>query len=305
MRLAPRVFRSSRWRKAGLQSRFDARPLMEEIQKVVRERTLDTPDLLTRLGVVTKWLDTASPWVITNSPAAPFWEDPPDGAYIGNRRYKLKALIRASTAAPYFFAPQLIEVLTRRRPGLFVDGGVSPYNTPAMLLAMVATSTGHGFGWPLGAERLSLVSVGTGRSRDRIGPDAPRRMLPASLALRALRGLITDGQTHALAMCQWLGECDAPWPIDARPGVPTGPRPTPLFRFQRFDVELEQDWLARKLNMRISSAEERSLRRMDDPAIIPLAYRIGCVAAERQMIVSPLPALPAASVDAQSPERIG
>jgi patatin-like phospholipase/acyl hydrolase len=47
-----------------------------------------------------------------NNPRLPYWETPPDKAYIGNRHYRLASVIRASAAAPYYFDPEYIESLT-------------------------------------------------------------------------------------------------------------------------------------------------------------------------------------------------
>ena len=44
--------------------------------------------------------------------------------------------------------------------GAFVDGGVSPFNDPALQLLMLAALQGHGFHWPTGKDRLLLISVG-------------------------------------------------------------------------------------------------------------------------------------------------
>src|SRR5690606_4887157 len=44
-RLAPRVFRRSRWRLPWLQTVFDAAALRDEVVSVIGDRTLDTPDL--------------------------------------------------------------------------------------------------------------------------------------------------------------------------------------------------------------------------------------------------------------------
>ena len=48
--------------------------------------------------------------------------------------------------------------------GTFVDGGVSPFNNPSLQAVMYAALAGHGVNWTTGADRLLLVSVGTGTS---------------------------------------------------------------------------------------------------------------------------------------------
>jgi len=43
-----------------------------------------------------------------------------------------------------------------------IDGGVSPFNNPALLLPMLVSLEGYSFRWPLGEDDLLLVSFGTG-----------------------------------------------------------------------------------------------------------------------------------------------
>ena len=88
---APFIFQAPFWRIPGLQAKFDARALQQEIDTIVDDRTLDSDDLITGLSVVAKRIDTGSPWILTNNPRSPYWEskapDPAknDPGYIGNR----------------------------------------------------------------------------------------------------------------------------------------------------------------------------------------------------------------------------
>ena len=200
---APFVFQRPFWRIPGLQAKFDARALQQEIDTIVAKRTLDSADLITGLSVVSKRMDTGSPWIITNNPRSPYWETKPptqeDPGYIGNRHYKLATLVRASTAAPHFFDPEIVQIiadeeraagmhaagpedrdwldrtndslgrfprltmlLTKLRAlrvartkgpspkthGLFVDGGVTPFNNPSFALLMQALVKPYGMCWP-------------------------------------------------------------------------------------------------------------------------------------------------------------
>jgi hypothetical protein len=45
---------------------------------------------------------------------------------------------------------------------IFVDGGITVYNNPAFQLFLMATSDPYRLCWPVGRERLLLVSVGIG-----------------------------------------------------------------------------------------------------------------------------------------------
>ena len=65
---------------------------------------------------------------------------------------------------------------------------------------------------------------------------------------------MTDTQMQVLALMQWMGECPAPWQINSEVGTLAGDAPPggKMFRFLRYDVRLEKDWLARELNYQVS-----------------------------------------------------
>ena len=281
--LAPRVFRRSRTRLAFIQTLFDEAALRAEIFKVVGDRRLDTPDLRTALAVITKRMDTGGAWLVSNNPGGKFWEDPEDGSFIGNRNYLLADLVRASTAAPYYFKPQFIQIAEGAPPGLFIDGGITPHNNPALALLMLATIPAYGFGWPTGADRLRIISVGTGARRDRMSGSAARRMPAAGLAIHALTSMVTDSSNQVLTMMQALGRSDAPWVINSEIGDLDGflLAGEPLFTFQRYDARLDRDWLRDELGMKLSDEAVAGLARLDNSAAVPLAYEIGQATAEK------------------------
>ena len=347
------IFRRPIWRIPGLQAKFDARGLQEEIDKVVEQRTLDSPDLLTGLCIVTKRMDTGSPWIITNNPRAPYWETKPrdqDGpGHIGNRHYKLATLVRASTAAPHFFDPEIVQIiaeeekrhlppeqkakeaqqgdaarkagkvqewlacvntylsrfprltmwLTKLRAlllvgskgpspethGLFVDGGVTPFNNPSVALLMQVVLKPYKIYWPLGPDELAFVSIGTGSYRARLSFKNLGFAGPLKLALHSLLSMMGDTQSHALAQMQWLGECPNPWVINSEIGdlaseLPPGRR---WFRFMRYDVRLERDWINKELLKDLPDDIVAGYRNMDDPKIIEHIYALAVEAAKIQV----------------------
>ena len=198
LKLAPFAFRRARWHIPVLQAKFDARGLRQQIEEVVGDRVLSSPDLITGFCLITKRMDTGSPWIIANNSKAPYWED--GKGYIGNKNYPLVNLVRASTAAPHFFDPELLPILhTEALPealatapgraiytlmqklglrkkvkidssthGLFVDGGVTPHNNPSLALFQLATLPPLGINWQTGPKNLSIFSVGTGTYRPRL-----------------------------------------------------------------------------------------------------------------------------------------
>ena len=282
-RLAPRAFQRSRFRIPFLQPKFDVAGLRREISAIVGEQTLDSDELRTGLGIVAKRADTASLWVVANNPRAPYWETPRDGNFIGNRQYKLLNLLRATTAAPTYFEPESIPILENVR-GLFIDGGVSPHNNPALALFMMTRLKPYGLCWDTGPDKLTVVSIGTGSYRSRLDAASLGSMKNVTIALHALRTIIDDSSGLVLALMQWLGQSPTPWVVnseirDLAEQFPTGP----LFRFLRYDVRLEADWLADHLDVKLNGKDLARVREMDNPTSIPLAYEIGCAAADRQV----------------------
>jgi hypothetical protein len=325
--LAPLAFKRQRWAVPVLQAKFDVRGLRGEIEKIVGDIDLQSDKLITGLCVVSKRMDTGSPWILANNPAAPFWNDGmgEDGKpYDGNKYYKLATLVRASTAAPHFFDPELLPISGRTRQlphevaslmqksyvvrfseallqrlglrekpvrqperdfGLFVDGGVSPHNNPSFALLQMAVLKAFGIRWPLGPERFSVTSIGTGTFRPRLKYEDLGFTRYPQLALQALMSLMTDAETLTLAQMQWLGECPMPWRINSEIGTlaEDGPPGGKLFRFLRYDVKLETDWLERELGLKISASDVARYRCMDDPGIVQSIYDIAKVAAARQV----------------------
>jgi hypothetical protein len=237
------VFRRSFWRIQGLFSKFDSRNLVAELESIAGSRKLDTDDLHTGLCVVAKRLDTGSCWVIANNPKSKHWDTPADHSFLGNRHYSLNALIRASAAAPYFFDPELIQIASNEPPGLFIDGGLTPHNNPALQLLLYAALPQYGLAWPLGADNLTIVSVGTGLLRAGVVPNALAIMRPIGMAVSALEAQISEAQQLILTLMSWLGESPTSWPINSELGDVTRTAPPfnrPLFRFLRYDIRLEQ-----------------------------------------------------------------
>ena len=194
MTMGAKVFQGSWFRKGIVRARYDEEALKRLLKEVLgRDTLLGSQKLRTGLLVVTKRIDTGSPWPLTNNPEGMFFKGPADGAWIGNAEYPLWQVVRASTAAPSFFDPEkiLINAGTSRRQavhGDFVDGGVSPHNNPSLQALMYATMEGHRVGWKMGEEQLLLVSVGTGRAAP--GHEPPRAA--AHHAVKSLMSLMAD-----------------------------------------------------------------------------------------------------------------
>jgi len=142
------------------QNRYVAARLAGLIREVLGDMTLGSEDLRTLLLLVMRNATTDSPWPVSNNPRAMYNDRSLQNC---NLQVPLWQLVRASTAAPVYFPPEEIDFGDQRF--LFVDGAVTMYNNPAFLLFSMATLESYRLQWPVGEDKLLLVSVGTGLSR--------------------------------------------------------------------------------------------------------------------------------------------
>ena len=281
--MAPRAFETGGYRIPFVQPKFDAGKLADEIAKIVGKRTLDDPKLETGLGVIAKRADTASVWLMSNSPRAPYWET--DGERIGNRYYRLANLIRASTAAPTYFEPEWITIHEGKEAGLFIDGGMSPHNNPALAMFMLSQLEAYGMRWATGTDKMTIVSIGTGSYRKPLGSLGYTQF---TITKHALLTMMDDAQGFCLALLQWMGKCLTPWEINSEWHALAHDQlgGNPLFRFLRYDVRLDAKWLKDHTGMTVTPEQLEALREIGRTDHIDLAYEIGCAAAESQVLAA-------------------
>jgi hypothetical protein len=207
----------------------------------------------------------------------------------------LTHIVRASTAAPTYFEPQQIEIHSRDgavTKAAFVDGGVSPFNDPALQLLMLAALDGHGFRWPTGKDRLLIISVGTGSYKETLSGPALVAMTAAEQGLRSLQSLMEDCARVNHGMLQWLTNCLTPWFIDRAVGdmsldSRSGPQ---LATYARYNVLLEGDWLKKELGVDLAADKIEQIRKMDDPSNMKELADLGAKAAKAQVKAEHLPA---------------
>ena len=143
-----------KWLKAN----YDYKGIAEGLKNALgADTTMGSDKIKTGLCIVAKRADTNSIWPVINHPRGKYY----DSKTSKNKDLLLWKVVRASTAAPTYFAPQLIDV-KEGQAAAFIDGGLSMANNPALTLLMTATLKGFPFHWPMGADKLLLVSVGTG-----------------------------------------------------------------------------------------------------------------------------------------------
>lgn len=242
-------------------SMFTQEALAAKIKSVIgpdgdREATLGTDKLRTLLLIVMRNASTDSPWPVSNNPRAKFnRRDLPDC----NLSLPLWQLVRASTAAPVFFPPEVMHVGDQQF--VFVDGGVTVYHNPAFLLFLMATLTPYAVEWPAGDENLLLVSVGTGTSENvnlRLGA----REMNLMYNLQSLpSALIQAATTEQDLLCRVFGKTRAGEAIDSEIGDLVGnraPVAEKLFTYSRYNVDLSRQGL-----------DKLGLNRIDEKAVQP------------------------------------
>lgn len=174
---------------------------------------LGTKKLRTLLMLVMRNHSTGSPWPVSNNPAAKY-NDPalPEC----NLKLPLWQLVRASTAAPVYFPPETIDFGNRKQ--VFVDGGITPYNNPALLLFLMATLPEYKLSWETGVDKMLLVSVGTGRVSTGTGSLRGEQMNMLFHA-RSLPDALMDSINHEQDMlCRTIGFCRVGEEIDSELG---------------------------------------------------------------------------------------
>jgi patatin-like phospholipase/acyl hydrolase len=168
---------------------------------------------LKQLLIVMRNATTGSPWPVSNNPAAMYNDlAHPDC----NLRIPIWQLLRASTAAPTYFLPEPLNIAGAMH--LFIDGGVTPFNNPALLAVLMATLPCYRLEWQTGIDNLLVVSVGTGSQAARMAKHDAGQVNwldSASYVPRALMGSLSQQQD---ALCRVLGECRFGAPIDSEMG---------------------------------------------------------------------------------------
>ena len=145
-------------------SKFQAGPLQAALDRALgADPSVDSDRIRTGLMIMTKRLDTGSPWPLNNGGHGRYAAQ--DGAL------RLTQVVRASTAAPTYFDPERIKISSRDGlvvDGEFVDGGVSPFNDPALQLPCWRRLTAMGSdGAPAAANCLSSRSARAATDRPR------------------------------------------------------------------------------------------------------------------------------------------
>jgi uncharacterized protein len=272
-----------------LNSAYQGGPLEQILKQTFgHQRSLAPADLRTLLLIVTRNTTTDSAWPISSNPDAKYNAVGRDYCNLG---FPLWQVVRASTAAPTYFPPEIIAMQGAKgeQKFVFVDGGTTAYNNPAFLAYKMVTEPRYKLGWRHGEKELLIVSVGTGGHpvEGQTAEDPELNVL--ANAVHTLRSVMNQAQVDQDMSCRMIGRCSyGKWldrevhdlvPVDA------AEKPIPLdtglgraFLYARYDVDLTVEGL---LALGLGGLDPVPLRALDALAVIPQLRQVGYQLAER------------------------
>jgi hypothetical protein len=254
------MFRMAAFYKQALAKHTDT-----EIGKMLRmffgeHTTFGDEKLKTLLLLVMRNATTDSPWPLSNNPRAKYCDRSRDDC---NLDLPLWRLVRASTAAPTYFPPEVVRVGTTDY--VFVDGAVTMYNNPAFLLFLMATLPEYRLEWPTGEENMLLVSVGTGTAAQSNGTLKPSQMTLLYNASQLPAALIYAAANEQDMLCRVAGRCRFGNPLDRELGDLISPDTDGIFgerkfTYVRYNPDLSPEGLAA---LGLHGIESRNVQRID------------------------------------------
>ena len=251
--------------------KFDSDRLQRLMQRTFGERTtFGDEELKTLLMVVLRNATTDSPWPLSNNPNAKY-NDPTRSDC--NLNFPLWQLVRASTAAPTYFPPEVI--MFGEDPRVFVDGGVTMYNNPAFQLFLMATVEPYNLCWETGRDKMLVVSLGTGTS-----PDANKDLQPGQMNLLYNASSIPSALMYAALneqdfLCRVFGDTLAGDELDREIGTmigKKGPTAEKLFTYVRYNAELTRSGLDA---LGLPAIQPENVQKLDSIEGIPELQQVG------------------------------
>jgi uncharacterized protein len=255
--------------------RYGSRRLRHQLQSVLgQDTTLSSDDLKTLLLIVVRNATTDSPWPLSNNPNALFNDATrPDN----DLAIPLWQLVRASTAAPTYFPPEVFTL--DGRDFIFVDGALTTYNNPAFPLFLMATHEAYRLGWTATESDLLLVSVGNGTC-----PKAADNLLPGAMNLLFNANSVPAALMHAALneqdlLCRLFGRCRHGASMDLELGNlmhGEGLLEKRLFSYVRYNAELSRQGLD---DQGLEDVIPDQVQRLDSTKHVGALRRVGQAAA--------------------------
>jgi patatin-like phospholipase/acyl hydrolase len=242
------------------------------------DATLGSENLKTLLMMVMRNHSTDSPWPVSNNPFAKYNDRSRDDC---NLNLPLWQLVRASTAAPTYFPPEVVTLGKHKQYDfIFVDGGVTTYNNPAYLAFQMATVKPYQVNWQTGADQLLIVSVGTGSAANVLSKsDSADDLNVIHFAKNIPSALMNAASAGWDMTCRTLGVCRHGRPIDREIVDMVSPSPedsnwtgTKLFTYLRYDPDVSSEGLD---TLGLSDIDPSKVQVMDSVDHIPDIQRVG------------------------------
>lgn len=278
----PAMFSKARLIERFYRNKFEDKNLAQQLQTVIAEKTgepnatLGTDKLKTFLLLVMRNATTDSPWPVSNNPAAKYNDC---NRFDCNLNLPLWQLVRASTAAPVYFPPEVVKV--GDSDFIFVDGGVTMYNNPAFQLFLMATVEPYNLNWPTGEDQMLLVSIGTGLNPKANALLQPNEMNLIYNASSIPSALMFAAQNEQDLLCRVFGNCLTGDVIDSEVGNlidKKGPTQSKLFTYMRYNAELSREGLD---ELKLPNIQPEDVQALDSVAHISELQEVGRAVAER------------------------
>lgn len=253
--------------------------------------TLGSSGLRTLLMMVLRNHTTDSPWPVSNNPRGKYNQLQRKDC---NLHLPLWQLLRASTAAPTYFPPEVVTFAPDTDDEyqfVFVDGGITTYNNPAFLAFQMVTAEPYAINWKTGADKLLIVSVGTGSAAE-TWQDLKVSDMNLVHYAKNLPGALMNAASAGWDMaCRTLGACSFGGAIDREFGemmmVKNNVKSTcpNLFTYVRYNPELTRSGLD---GLGLADVEPATISKLDSVANIPDIQRVGTAYAARSVSLSHL-----------------
>ena len=280
---------------------YNDEPLAETLKKELNQAlgyeyskgkplaTLGDEGLRTLLMVVLRNHNTDSPWPVWNNPDAKYNLRSRADC---NLNLPLWQVVRASTAAPTFFPPEII-TLGSGKQFLFLDGGTTTYNNPSFLAFQMATAAPYHVNWKTGVDQLLMVSVGTGLSA-KIQPELDASELTILDHAKNIPSALMNAASAGWDMtCRTIGACRFGPSIDREFGdmVQTGDTSqsnwtgNKQFTYVRYDPEVTQSALN---TLGLNDVKAEKIQVMDSVKHIQDIQRVGVAYAKKYVTLNHL-----------------
>jgi len=259
--------------------KYEDSKLSQKLREVFgADTTLGSDRLRTMVMAVMRNATTDSPWPVTNNPFAKFNQR--DLPWC-NLNIPLWQLVRASTAAPCFFPPEVVRIGSEEF--IFIDGALTTYNNPAFQAFLMATVEPYNVNWPAGEDKILVVSIGTGAN-----PKADAALQPSAMnilyhSVSLPLALMYAALNEQDFLCRVFGKCLAGDPLDSEVGDligMAGPAQPKLFTYLRYNAELTSSGLAK---LGLTDIQPEEVQKIDSVEHLDDLQRIGRSVAQQKI----------------------